>query len=83
MTRNSITLNTRREIEQRLKAGEKVRDIAYHVNLSQTAVYDELRRGMDERGIYEAERAEEVYAGNIKRRGNRGPRRKAEVAEAS
>lgn len=79
MARKMITFFMRKEIEERLKRGEEPRNIAYHMNLSQSALYAELRRGRNGSGDYEAELGEKTYAANIARRGNRTKRVRAET----
>lgn len=79
MARNMITFSMRKEIEERLKRGEESRNIAYHMNLSQSALYAELRRGRNSSGVYDAELGEKTYAANIARRGNRTKRVRAET----
>jgi len=79
VARNKITYTARKLIEEGMRRGDRVRDIAYVLNLSQTAVYDELRRGLDENGDYSADLGEETYAANIRRRGNRTKRVRAEA----
>lgn len=79
MARNSITYALRKEIEERLQHGDRIRDIAYHLNLSQSALYAEVRRGLDSNGDYSADLGEETYAANIRKRGNRTSRTRAEA----
>lgn len=72
----------RKQISEAWERGDSTMDIAYRLGVSQTTVYAELRRGMTEetypngdRHRYDPERGAEVYAANIKLRGNRTPRR--------
>ena len=70
-----ITQEMRQEIEERIQKGQSVLEIAYGMKLSQAAIYSELKRGMGVDGDYSAARAQETYEANIKRRGNRTPRK--------
>lgn len=79
MERKYITREMRQEIEERIRKGQSVIEIAYGMKLSQTAVYAELKRGIGTDGDYSAARAQETYEANIKRRGNR-TRRKEQIA---
>ena len=79
MQRTYITHEMRREIEERIRKGQTIMEIAYQMKLSQTAMYTEIKRGMDGRGDYSADRAQATYEANIKRRGNR-TRRKEQTA---
>ena len=79
MARNMITHEMRKEIEERLQRGEEPRNIAYHLNLSQSALYAELRRGRNSDGNYDANLGEKTYEANIARRGNRTKRVRAEA----
>ena len=75
MERKYITREMRQEIEERIRKGQSVIEIAFSMKLSQAAIYSELKRGMGIDGDYSAARAQETYEANIKRRGNRTPRK--------
>ena len=75
MERKYITYEMRQEIEERIRKGQAVMEIAYNLKLSQAAIYTELKRGMGIDGDYSAARAQTTYEANIKRRGNRTPRK--------
>jgi len=79
LQRTYITHEMRREIEERIRKGQTIMEIAYQMKLSQTAMYTEIKRGMDGQGDYSADRAQATYEANIKRRGNR-TRRKEQPA---
>ena len=79
-----LTMADRERIRDGWERGDSAMDIAYHIGVSQTTVYAELRRGMldeyypgGDRRVYDPERGERVYHENIKLRGNRTPRVKA------
>lgn len=75
MERKYITHEMRQEIEERIQKGQTVMEIAYNMKMSQAAIYAELKRGAGINGEYSAARAQKTYEANIKRRGNRTPRK--------
>lgn len=75
MGKKFITFEMRQEIEERIRKGQTVMEIAYNMKLSQTGLYSELKRGIGIDGDYSAARAQTIYEANIKRRGNRTPRK--------
>ena len=79
MQRTYITHEMRQEIEERIRKGQTIMEIAYQMKLSQTAMYTEIKRGMNNQGDYSADHAQATYEANIKRRGNR-TRRKEQPA---
>ena len=75
MERRYINYEMRQEIEERIRNGQTIMEIAYKMKLSQTAMYTEIKRGMNSQGDYSADQAQATYEANIKRRGNRTPRK--------
>lgn len=75
MGRTWINYEMRQEIEERFRKGQSVLEIAYKMNLSQSGMYAEIKRGMTADGDYSADKAQATYELNIKRRGNRTPRK--------
>ena len=72
-----LTLEQRREIEKLYAEGERVVDIAAHMQRSTAAIYEELKRGYTgeldgyARPEYSAELAQATVQANFRRRGNR------------
>lgn len=75
MGRTWINYEMRQEIEERFRKGQSVLEIAYKMNLSQSGMYAEIKRGMTADGDYSADKAQATYEANIKRRGNRTQRK--------
>lgn len=88
MGQRVLTMDDREEIFKGWERGDSAMDIAYRLGISMTTVYNELRRGQTEefnqetmRWGYDPEKGKQAYMENIKKRGNRAPRERAEANE--
>lgn len=88
MGQKVLSRDDRKAIFKGWERGDSAMDIAYRLGVSMTTIYNELRRGQTDefnqetmRWGYDPDKGAQTYMDNIKKRGNRAPRKEAAANE--